>query len=56
MAKGQDCSLVVSKFELYKCYFIHFWTNIPGKCMTSLIFTYYGFNSMTSIPKECLWH
>ena len=25
-----DCDIVVSKFELL-CYYIHFWTNTPGK-------------------------
>ena len=29
-----DCDVLVSKFELLSCYYIHFWTNALKKVMT----------------------
>ena len=37
MVKALDCRLVVSKFKLYSCYYVHFWTNTLGKDMNPLI-------------------
>ena len=32
-----DSDIVVSEFELQSRYYIHFWTNTPGKDMNSSI-------------------
>ena len=31
--KALDCGIVLNKFELQSCYYIHFWTNTLGKNM-----------------------
>ena len=33
MVKSLDYGIVVSKFDLQSCYYIHFRTNTLGKCM-----------------------
>ena len=37
MAKVLDCKIVVSKFKLQLCFYIHFWTYTLGKGMNPLI-------------------
>ena len=37
MVKVLDCRIVVCKFELQLCYYIHFQTNTLGKGMNPLI-------------------
>ena len=36
MPKVLDYNIIVSKFELQPCYYIHFWTNTLGKGMNLL--------------------
>ena len=31
-----ECDIIVSKFELQSCYYIHFWTNTLGKGMNTI--------------------
>ena len=31
------CEIIVRKFKLHSCYYIHFWTNILGKGMKTRI-------------------
>ena len=37
VANVLDCNIVVSKFKLLLCYYVHFQTNTLGKGMNSLI-------------------
>ena len=37
MVKAMDCGIVVSKFVLQSCYYVHFRANTPGKGMKPLI-------------------
>ena len=37
MVKAMDCKIVVSKFELQSCYYVHFWANSLGKGINPLI-------------------
>ena len=37
MVKAMDCRIVVSKFVLQSCYYVHFWANTLGKGMNPLI-------------------
>ena len=37
MVKAMDCGIVVSEFELYSRYYVHFRANTLGKCMNPLI-------------------
>ena len=37
MVKGLDNGIVVSEFELYSRYYVHFWTNTLAKGMNPLI-------------------
>ena len=37
VVKVMDCGIVVSKFELQSCYYVHFRTNTLGKGMNCLI-------------------
>ena len=38
MVKAMDCEILVSKFKLQLCYYVHFQTNTLGKGMNPLIF------------------
>ena len=49
MVKVMDCRIVVSKFELQSCYYIHFQTNTLGKGMNPPYPPSYGLNSTTSV-------
>ena len=37
VANVLDCNIVVSKFELQSCYYIHLWTNTLEKDINSFI-------------------
>ena len=37
MVKELDCRIVISKFKVQLCYYVHFRTNIFGKVMRLLI-------------------
>ena len=55
MADMLDCCLVLSKFELQSCYYVHFWTNILCKGMNSLVRQWPGrpgFNPRLSHTKD----
>ena len=42
MVKAIDCRIVVSKFVLQSCYYVHFQTDTLGKGMNALIFPAMG--------------
>ena len=39
MVKVMDSRIVVSKFKLQSCYYVHFWTNALRKGMDHLFLT-----------------
>ena len=49
-----DCDIIISKFKLQSCYYIHFQTNILWKGMNSLIPPCYGLNSSTTSLRMAL--
>ena len=44
-----DSDMVVSKFEHKTRFYVHFWTNTPGKGMNTLILDRYGLNITTNV-------
>ena len=52
-----DCNIIVSKFKLPSCTYIHFWTNILAKGMNLLIPPGYVLNSNTTVLLQgWIWH
>ena len=49
MVKAMDWGIVVSEFELYSRYYVHFRTNTFGKDLNPLNLLVYVLNSTTSV-------
>ena len=49
VANMLDYDIIISKFELELCDYIHFQTNTLGKGMNSLTTLCYGLNSTTTV-------
>ena len=56
MAKVQNCSLEVSKFELQSTYYVHFQTNIMGEMYEPSYPHLYEFSIIGVLLQEWLWH
>ena len=52
LVNALDCGIVVSKFKLQSCYYVHFWANTPGKGMKPSYPPSYGLNSTTTVLLE----
>ena len=57
VANMLDCDIIVNKFKLHSCYYVHFQANTLGKGMNILILPSYVLNSTTTVfLQEWLWH
>ena len=48
VANMLDCNIIVSKFKLKLCYYVHFWINTTAKSKLSCLSSY-GLNSTTIV-------
>ena len=56
LANMMNYDVIVSKFKLQSCYYVHFQTNFFGKGMSTLIHLNYGLNSTTTVLQRWLWY